>query len=486
MENKSIASSFVWKLCERGASQLITIVVQIILARLLAPEDFGALAILVVFTDLANVFIQKGFASSIIRKKNATEDDYNTAFVVSEAIALVCVCCLFFASPYIASFYRNPKIVSYLRVLSLSLLFGALYSIENAVLVRDMKFKVVFVRSLAAAIISGTLGIICAYLGLGAWALIIQVVTQQAVLCVVTYFGCSWKPRLLFSRTSFTSIFSFGSRILIAELISIGVEDLRTLIIGKKYSSSDLAFYDRGQYYPNAAMRGLYDTISSVMLPVLSKDQDNKELLRHRIVQSVNTAIYLISPLFVGLAAVADLFVILLLTNRWEASIPFLRLFCIYQLAFPIYGIMRQTLYAIGNSTAVLKLEIARGGLFITAIIIGCMISPFAIAIATSIALYATTIIYAWYVQKQTGYDVKAVLKGIGCTALQCTVMYLFVVIINRLKLSMVVLFFLDIVLGAALYFALSVVLRNESYLFLKEFIVSYMGEKGNNGKHKS
>lgn len=478
MNKKRVASSFIWKLFERGASQIITMIVQIELARLLAPEDFGALAIMVVFTNIANVFIQKGFASSLIRKKDTSDDDYNTAFVVSEGIAIACIAVLFFAAPVIASFYNNPNITVYLRALSISLVFGALYSIENAVLVRDLKFKVIFIRSIAAAMISGTLGIVSAYFRLGVWALVIQSISQQVILCVVTYFGCNWKPRLHFSRDSFNNIFSFGSKILVAELISIGVEDLRTLIIGKRYTSTDLAYYDRGQYYPAAAMRGLYDTISSVMLPVLSKEQDNKTQLEKNVGTSVILSTYLIFPMFVGLSAVADLFVLIFLTSRWEASIPFLRLFCIYQLAFPVYGIMRQSLYAIGNSTGVLKLEIARGILFISAIIIGCFISPFAIAISTSVALYATTLIYSLYVHKFIRYNIRHVCKCLLVSILQCSIMYLAILLLHGLSLPRMLLLLIDIIVGAGIYLITSILFRNEAFLMLKKYVIMARGSR--------
>ena len=408
--------------------------------------------------------------------KDATEEDYNTAFVVSEDIAFACIAVLFIAAPFIARFYSNPSITTYLRTLSISLIFGALYSIENAVLVRDMKFKVIFIRSIAAAVISGTLGIVCAYFGLGVWALVIQSISQQIILCVVTYFGCNWKPKVQFSKSSFQNLFSFGSKILFAELISIGVEDLRTLIIGKRYTSIDLAYYDRGQYYPAAAMRGLYDTISSVMLPVLSKEQDNKTQLEKNVGMSIVLSTYLIFPMFVGLSAVADLFVNILLTARWEASIPFLRLFCIYQLAFPIYGIMRQSLYAIGNSAGVLKLEIARGVLFISAIIVGCLISPFAIAIATTMALYSTTIIYALYVHKFISYDVKYVGKCLGISIVQCGLMYLLIAVIGKLPVPRIPMLIIDILVGVTIYLLTSMLFKNDAFLMLKNFIHAAKG----------
>lgn len=478
MNRKEIASSFFWKLCERGASQIITIVVQIILARLLVPEAFGTLAIMVVFTNLANVLIQKGFAFALIRKDSATADDFDTAFLLSEGIALLCVALLFFLSPLIASYYGDPGLTAYIRVLSLSLIFGSLCSIQNAELVRNMQFKVIFIRGVIAAVVSGVLGILCAYKNMGVWALVVQVVSQQFILCVVTFFGCRWRPRFRYSKASFRSMFSFGSKILIAELISTAVEDLRTLIIGKKYDQADLAYYDRGQSYPAAFMRAIYETISNVMLPVLSREKNEKDHFDSTLVTSVLLSTYLIFPIFVGLAAVSDLFVLLLLTEKWAACIPFLRLFCIYQLAFPVYGIMKQGLFAVGDGKGVLGLEIARAVLFLSAIVIGCLISPFAVALFTGIALYLTTAAFAVYVHRFHRYDARNMLAGMLVSALQCVVMYAVIRLFNMLSLPGAVLLIADIVLGILIYLATSVLFRNKAYYFLKDLIASRLKEQ--------
>ena len=223
----SVARSFFWKLLERGAAQIITLVVQIVLARILVPDEFGVISILLVFINIANVFIQKGFASSLIRKESIRNEDYSTAFVVSELIAIICIVFLWGIAGRLEHFYAIDNLAVFMRVLSLSLIFGALYSVQNAELVRKMKFKQIFYRSVLASAISGIMGIVVAMLGFGAWALVIQTLVQQIVTCISTLFVCEWKPQFYFSKGSFNELFSFGSKILIAEIISIGVEKFK-------------------------------------------------------------------------------------------------------------------------------------------------------------------------------------------------------------------------------------------------------------------
>lgn len=481
----NVASSFLWKFFERGSSQIITMIIQIILARILLPRDFGVLAIILVFVNLASIFVQKGFASSLVRKKNTSEQDYNTVFVISEGIALLFIIIIFLVAPLIAAFYNNHEIILYLRVLSISLLFGAFYSIQSAILIRNMQFKIIFYSSLSATIISGLLGIIAAYSELGIWALIIQTLSQQIVLCIATFAVCDWRPKIEFSRESFEDIFAFGSKILVAELISIGVEDLRTLIIGKKFSSTDLAYYDRGQYYPSATMRGIYDTIASVMLPVLSREQDCLSKLAKTLEKSLCLAIFIVTPLYVGLAAVADIFIPVLLTEQWNASIPYLQIFCIYQLAFPIYGIMRQCLYALGNSSAVLKLEIVRGILFIAAIIFGCFFDTFMIAIASTVALYTTTAMYTFKVNNDIHFDVVNVARNVFITLIQSAIMYAAIIAFNQIGISKVLLLVLDIILGCVMYVGSSVIMKNRMLFVIVEFLKKEREMKGKNGIRK-
>lgn len=480
MQNKkssSIAGSFLWKMLERGAAQIITLIVQIVLARILLPDQFGAISILLVFINIANVFIQKGFASSLIRKKDICSDDYDSAFVISEIIAVVCIVLLWLGSGLVESFYHIESLGLYLRVLSFCLVFGALYSIQNAELVREMQFKQIFIRSVIASISSGVIGIVMAMLGMGIWSLVIQSLSQQIISCLTTYFVCNWKPRFCFSKKSFYELYSFGSKILVAELISVFVENIRTLIIGRRFSPEDLAYYDRGQTYPATAMRSIYDTISSVMLPVFSKIQSEKEKLARSVEISLKISMYIVCPLFFGFAVVSRPFTILLLTEKWEMAIPYMIIFSIYQIAFPVYGIARQSLYALGLSGSVLKLEIIRSGLFLLAIFIGVFFDTFTMTILSCVAMYVTTFFYMFVVKKHIPLRFRDLGLNLSKTIIQCAVMCGSIYLVNNFINSMILQLFVDIICGVLVYVVLSIILRNESY----DFCYSYIKDKFNN-----
>lgn len=472
IKKKTVIGSLIWKICERGSAQLISLIVQIVLARILAPELFGIVAILLVFINIANVIIQKGFASSLIRKKDASDLDFNTAFLVSEGIAIACIIVIFFLAPFLESIYQTNELALYLRALSGVLVFGALNSIQNAALVRQMEFKKIFVRSFFAALGSGIISIFAALMNLGIWVLIIQTISQNILLCLITAFQCPWKPRLQFSKLSFNEIFSFGSKILVAEIISIVVEDIRTLVIGKKYSTEDLAYYDRGQVYPATAMSSIYDAIMSVMLPVFSKSQDDRKILASQVERACLMSSFVTFPLFIGFASVARPFVLLLLTDKWLASVPFIIVFCIYQLSFPIYGIMRQGLYAIGRSDVVLKLESLKAGYFLFAILIGIQISPLGVAIATGVSMYVATITYVISLKKFVPFNISTIIRNLSKTLLSCIIMYGVIGEINFIvRISPIVTLIIDIVIGTLVFIVLNIILKNQQVILLKNAI---------------
>lgn len=475
MNTNRITKSIIWKFLERGSAQIISLIVQIILARIVAPKDFGILAILMVFINISNVFIQKGFSSSLIRKEKVTDDDYNTAFIVSEIFAIVIIVVLCIFSNDIETYYKIPSLGISLKIISLSLVFGAFYSIQNAELIRGMKFRQIFIRSVIASSLSGLIGIILAVLGYGVWALIIQTLLQQVVICIVTMFSCSWKPKIHFSKISFIELFSFGSKILIAELISIGIENIRTLFIGKKFTSSDLAFYDRGQLYPATGMRSVYDAINSVLLPVFSRDQKNINNLAKNIEKTICMTHFFVFPIFIGFAAVAKPFVYLLLTEKWAGCIPYLKLFCVYQLAFPIYGIIRQSLYALGKSGNVLKLEIVRSVLFLIALFVGIIFSPFVVALLSLAAMYITTLLYFIHTYKLIKYNYVSIVVSTFKIFIQCVVMFFVINCINKLAISYVLMLILDVLVGIIIYVTLSIITKNEAFNYCWKIIKNKM-----------
>ena len=464
MENKSVISSFVWKFLERGAAQVFALVVQIVLARLLAPEDFGILAILLVFVNLSNVLIQKGFATALVQKNQVGDVDVNTVFWISELIAVFLYILLWCAAPLVEDIYGSPHLAVYLRVISISLFAGAFYSIENSLLIRSMQFKKMFFSSFAATLIAGTIAMILAYRGMGCWALIWQNIVQQILLSFFSFPFCRWKIKRQCSKKSFCEVFNFGSNVLLAELLYTGVENLRTLLIGVRYSSADLAYYDRGQTYPSVAMRSIYDTVGSVLLPIFSREQNNASKLRQSAQKALGFSFFLIAPCFIGFAMIAEPFTRLLLTDKWLPCVPFIRLFCIYQLGILPYCVLRNILYAIGKSKRSLFLEIFKSVFSLGAVVIGMLINPFAIAFFSTLAVWLATVIYGVEIHKFLHFNLKEVLSDFMQIVVCCVVMSVAISIVDGFISALVSKIIVDIITGIVVYVALSILIRSKYY----------------------
>ena len=286
----NIISSLFWKLMERGAAQGIQLAVQIVLARVLAPEQFGTIAIVMVFVNLAQVFVQSGFSTALIQKKDADSEDFSSVFYLSLAVAGVSYVIIYICAPYIALFYAMPVLEPVLRVLALNLFAGAFNSVQNAFVARNLLFKKLFMSSLGAVLISGTLGVVAAYRGFGIWAIVIQQLANQAAVTAIMWFTERWWPELMFSYTSEREQIALGSRLLISKLIETLYRELSTLIIGRMYMSDTLGYYSRGQLFPQLVVSNIDGSIQSVMLPALSAHQDNqkrvKEMMRRAVVSS--------------------------------------------------------------------------------------------------------------------------------------------------------------------------------------------------------
>lgn len=473
-ENKTV-SSFAWKLLERGAAQAFSLIVQIVLARLLLPEDFGTLAVLLVFVNLSNVLIQKGFAIALVQKSEVDIIDINTVLWVSEIAASIIYIMLWFGAPVIEKIYNTKYLALYLRTISLSLFAGAFYSIENSLLIRKMRFKKMFISSFAATIISGCTAIVMAYLGMGCWALIWQNIIQQFLLSTFSFPFCKWKIKLQCSRTSFDKVFRFGSNVLVSELLYTGVENIRTLIIGMKYSASDLAFYDRGQTYPSVAMRSIYDTLGSVLLPIFSKEQHNISNLRNKAQNALGFSFYLVAPCFIGFAMIAEPFTRLLLTDKWLSCVPYMRIFCIYQLGILPYCILRNVLYGLGESKKSLYLEIAKSILSLGAVIIGMLLNTFFIALFSTVAVWVATLLYGIEVHKWLRFDLKNILYNLSKTIIYCGLMSLAIALIDGFINDIILKIVIDIIVGACAYIIASAGLKSHYFSICVNFASNFL-----------
>jgi len=462
-----IISSLFWKLMERGGSQGIQFIVQIILARLLVPNDYGMIALIAIFITIANVFVQSGFNTALIQKKDVNETDFSSVFYLSLFVASVLYLILFFTAPLIASFYDVHQLISVLRVLSITLFLGAFNSIQNAIISRKMQFKKLFFSSLGAILISGTIGITLAYKGLGVWALVAQQLINQFMVTVILWVTVKWRPKLVFSFERVKGLFAYGWKLLVSSLIDTFYMNLRSLIIGKIYNPATLAFYNRGDQFPQIIVSNINGSIQSVMLPALASEQDNRQRVKEMVRRSIVTSSFVLFPMMVVLAVIAEPLVKILLTDKWLPCVPFLQVFCASYALWPIHTANLQAINALGRSDIFLKLEIAKKIVGITILGISIYFGVYAIAIGTLISGIISTFINAYPNLKLLNYSYKEQWKDIMPSLILSLVMG--VIIYNFIWFNMpsLITLILQVCVGGIIYILMAKIFKLECYTYL-------------------
>lgn len=462
-----VINNLFWKLMERGGVQGIQFIVQIILARILSPNDYGIISLITIFISLANVFIQSGFNTALIQKKDLKEDDYSSVLYISLGVAIIVYVILFFASPFIANFYQISELRQVLRVLSLILFFGALNSIQNAIVARNMQFKKLFIVSVFSILISGIVGIALAYLGFGVWALVAQQISNQVSITFILWFTLKWRPKLIFSINRVGNLFSYGWKLLVSSLIDTLYMNLRGLIVGKVYTSDMLAFYNRGEQFPQLIVNNINGSIQSVMLPTLSAEQENKKRVKELVRRSIVTSSFLIFPLMIGLAVVGEPLIKILLTDKWLPCVPFMQIFCLTYALWPIHTSNLQAINAIGRSDIYLKLEVIKKIVGIIILIISMFYGVYVIALGGLLSGIISSFINAYPNLKLLNYGYKEQIKDIFPSLVLSLIMGLIVYSILFLKLSPYLTLVIQVFTGAIVYIVLAKLFKLECYEYL-------------------
>lgn len=465
-KSKVLASLF-WKLMERGGNQGIQFMVQIVLARLLLPEDYGLIALVSIFILLANVFVQSGFSNALIQKKDVDEVDFSSVLYLSLFVATILYIILFLASPFIANFYRQPQLLPVLRVLSITLFFGAFNSIQNAYISKNMMFKKLFFSSVGSILVSGTVGIIFSYMGYGVWALVMQQLTNQFMVTAILWFTVKWRPRLLFSFKRVRVLFSYGWKLLVSALLDTLDMEIRTLVIGRIYSPVILGYYNRGKQFPQLIVANIDGSIQSVMLPTLSAHQDDKGKVKSMVRRSIVTSTFIIMPMMVGLAIVAEPLVKILLTDKWLPSVPFLQIFCASFALMPIHTSNLQAINALGRSDIFLKLEIIKKVIALVILAISIPFGVYVMAWGGFLISILSTFIDAHPNLKLLNYSYREQLKDIMPSMLISLIMGIIVYSFKLLNVSISLLLLLQIIVGAIVYTVLAKLFKIESFDYL-------------------
>lgn len=471
MSNKitksTVISSLFWKFMEMGGMKGIGLIIQIVLARLLAPDDFGTIAIVLAFVNIAMVFVDSGLNNALIQKKDADKLDFSTVFYSSLAIAAFFYLLIYALAPVIANFYNDSYLVRIIRVLALILVPGALSSVQNAYISKNMLFKKLFKIKITAVLISGAMGIISAYLGMGVWALVAYNLGSQISTTLIMWFSVKWRPSLKFSFERFKSLFSFGGKLLLASLIHTLYVDLRTLVIGRIYSPDTLGYYNRGESVPKTISSVISGSIQAVMFPTLSSLQDDKSNLKRVVRRSIKTISFLVFPAMAGLAVIAEPFIRLILGAKWLPAVPFMQIFCVSAAFEMLDSANYQAINALGRSDINLKLEIIKKIIGITILAISIAFGIYAIALGYVISSIINVLIHMITNKGIYGYRAYEQLGDIMPSLLLSLAMGTLVYLIGFIDLSPWLLMIVQMGAGALIYSALAKLFQVEIWDYL-------------------
>lgn len=415
IRNRSL-TSLIWKLLERGGNQLVQLLVQIVMARLLSPGAFGSLAVMLVFVNLGNVLVQSGLNTALVQAPKADEDDFSTVFWMSLVVSLALYVVVFFAAPAVGGYYGDPGLAWPLRVLCLVLVVNAYNAVQVAAVQRAMEFRKVFRATMASVLLSGALGVGCALAGAGLWALVAQQLSYQAVNCVVLALQVPWRPRLVFKPARAREFFSFGWKLLASGLLEQGYQSLSDLIIGKRFSTADLGLVSQGKRYPHALGSMLDGAIQPVMLSAVSRLQGDVSQVKRLVRRALKTSTFLVCPCMALFAVAAEPLVGLLLGEGWLPCVSFLQMYCVVYMLLPIHTTNLQALNGVGRSDLFLRLEVVKKAIGVSALLFGVfVVGDLHFIVGTYIFTgVISTLVNAWPSRRVIGYPYAEQLRDMA------------------------------------------------------------------------
>lgn len=467
----NVIKNFFWRIGESSGAQLVSFLVSIVLARLLTPEDYGVIALVTVFTSILQVFVDSGLGTALVQRKDADEVDFSSVFYFNVLVCLILYAGMFVAAPAIAKFYNNPIYIPLVRVLSLTLVISGLKNIQQAYVSRHMIFKRFFFSTLGGTIASAILGIVMAYAGFGVWALAAQYVSNTAIDTLILWITVPWRPKRKFSWIRLKKLLSYGWKLLASALMDTGYTSLWNLLIGKAYSAADLSFYDQGSRYPKAIISTISNSIDSVLLPTMSSVQDDRAQIKSMTRRSIMISVYVMAPLMMGLAGCAKPLVSLILTDKWLPCVPYLRIFCITYMFWPVHSANLNAIKAMGRSDLYLRMEILKKIIGIGLLLCTVKISVMAMACSLLISSFTSQIINSYPNWKLLNYRYLDQIRDILPSILLAVIMAIAVESVNCLGLDNFTTLLIQIPLGVVIYVAGSAALRMESFRYLLNMI---------------
>lgn len=454
------------------ATQGITFVVGIILARLLGPREFGLIGMITVFIAISSSFINSGFGNALIRKQNCTEKDFSTVFYFNLVMGVLFFWILFFSAPAISRFFNEPQLKYIIQVLGIVLIIDSLTIIQRTILIKRIDYKLQTKISVISSVISGTVGLTMAFNGFGVWSLVAKQICQQAMNSFLLWIWNKWRPLLVFSTKSFQQLFSFGYKLLISGLIDTLYINLYFLIIGKYFSAQELGYYTRADHFKSLPSSNLQGIIGRVSYPVLASIQDDLPRLRESYKKLIRSTMLISFVMMLCLAAVARPMILSLIGEKWEPSIIYLQMLCFVGMFYPLHSLNLNMLQVLGRSDLLLRLEIIKKILAIPVIIVGIMLGIkemiFGMIILTMIAYYLNSYWSGTFI----GYSFLAQVKDIFPSLVLASIISLIVFAEGSfILLPPLSLLVIQLISGVLLIFGICEAIQFKDYLYIKSTV---------------
>ena len=472
-------SGFIYKFAERGSSQGVNLIVQIILARILMPEEFGTIALLTVFMTILDVFVTYGFGNSLVVNKKSDDLDFSTCFYFGIFLSLVIYGIVWVSSPYISQFfYGHNELDLLVKVMALRMPISAVNSVQHAYIAKNMRFKMFFYATLIGTILSGILSITMAYNGFGVWALVAQYLSNAFFSTITLWIIAKWRPKWIFSFKRLKAIYDYGWKILAVGLVDTIFGQIRSLVIAKQYSKADLAYYNRGYHFAGFGMQLVEPTIAGVLFPALSNCNDDQKMMKSVTQRVTKTSTFMICGIMGLLAAISQPLILVLLTEKWSNSIIFLQIGCMAYLLRPLQVINNCVIRASGRSGLLLKLDLVKKGIGVLLLLLSMPYGVEAIAWSLVVTNVIATMINIYPNKDILKYGYFEQFKDLAVNLALGMVVAIVVWLYTLLPINNLLMLVLQVGTWLILYVGVSEILKMDSYIYLKELIFKNLFQK--------
>lgn len=475
LKQKTLNGLF-WSFIDTIAGQGIVFIVSLILARILSPKEFGLIGMITIFIAISQSIINSGFNSALIRKPNCSSLDYSTVFYFNVATGIALYIFLFFLAPSISAFFREPQLSLIVRVLGIVLIVDSLTMIQRTILIKRIDFKLQAKISLISSIGSGIIAISFAYLGIGVWALVIQIIVKQALDSFFFWIWNRWSPIFFFSKKSFKELFGFGSKLLLSGLIDTIFRNIYYVVIGKYFTAQSLGYYTKAEDFNKLPSQNLNSIIARVTFPILSNIQDDIPKLKSAYQRLVRSIMFITFPLMLGMAAIADPLIKSLIGEKWSPSALYLQLLCFVGMMYPLHALNLNMLQVQGRSDIFLKLEVIKKTIAIPTIVIGIFYGIEVMIIGMILNSFFAFYLNSYWSGKKIGYSFKNQFLDILPSFFLASTSALIVYLIGKLlQFSSVVNLFIQLFVGIGVFLSICEILRMREYVFIKSLLLEYI-----------